>query len=104
MKSQLIFASVVILSAAAQTAVAGDAAAGEQAYLTRGCIGCHGPAGKSANPEIYPATAGRDEAFLIEQLNAFRDGKRVNPLMSPMSAGLTDADIANISAYLAAQK
>ena len=34
----------------------------------------------------------------------FRSGKRNNPLMSPMAAGLSDADVANIAAYIAAQK
>jgi cytochrome c553 len=105
MKFQLIFALVAILCGAVQVANAGgDAAAGEQAYLTKGCIACHGPGGKSANPEIYPVTAGKDAAFLVEQVKAFRDGKRSNPLMSPMAMGLTDDDIANLAAYLSAQK
>ena len=32
----------------------------------------------------------------------FSDGRRVNPMMTAMSKGLTDADIANLAAYYAA--
>ena len=104
MKLSMMLATAITLSIGAQAAIAGDAEAGAQTYLTKGCIGCHGPAGKSPNPAIYPSTAGMEEAYLVEQLKAFRDGVRNNPLMSPMSAGLTDDDIANLAAYLAAQK
>ena len=99
-----ILAATFTLTLSAQTAIAADVAAGEQAYLARGCIGCHGPAGKSPNPDIYPSTAGKDAAFITEQINAFRDGSRTNPLMSPMVMGLTDDDVANLAAYLSAQK
>lgn len=83
---------------------AGDVAAGEAAYLAKGCIGCHGPAGNSPNPAMFPKTAGLDAAYLKEQMLAYRSGTRSNPLMSPMSVGLSDADIENLAAYLAAQK
>lgn len=104
MKLSLTFATAFLLSMSIPSAMAGDAAAGEQAFLAKGCIGCHGPGGHSANPDVYPATAGKDEAFLVEQLKAFRAGDRSNPLMSPMAAALTDEDIANLAAYLSAQK
>lgn len=96
-----IFSLVLSLS---QAAWAADVKAGETAYVAKGCIGCHGPAGKSANPTAFPSTAGLDAAYTVEQLNAFRAGTRSNPMMSPMAAGLADEDIANIAAYLAAQK
>lgn len=104
MTKRRIFAAVLIAAGFAQPALAGDAAAGEQAYMARGCIGCHGPGGHSANPDVYPSTAGRSEAYLTEQLNAFRNGERQNPMMTPMVAGLTDDDVANLAAYLAAQE
>ena len=90
--------------AAAQPAAAGDAAAGEKAYAAKACIGCHGPAGTSANPSLYPTLKGQDEAYVAEQLNAFRTGARSNPLMTPMSTGLSDTDVADIAAYIASLK
>jgi cytochrome c553 len=38
---------------------------------------------------------------LVLQIKAFRDGDRKNMVMSPMAAGLSDTDIANLSAYYA---
>ena len=106
MKSKLVYSllAAVMALAGTQVSVAGDAAAGEQAYMSKACIGCHGPAGVSANTDIYPSLKGQTAAVITEQLNAFRSGKRNNPLMSPMAAGLSDADVANIAAYIAAQK
>ncbi len=104
MKLSIMLATAISLSVGTQAAIAGDAEAGAQAYLAKGCIGCHGPAGKSPNPAIYPSTAGKEAGYLVEQMKAFRDGKRVNPLMGPMSTSLTDEDIDNLAAYLSAQK
>jgi cytochrome c553 len=86
------------------SAVAGDVAAGEATYSAKGCMGCHGPAGNSPNPDMFPKTAGKEEGYLAAQLKAFRSGERSNPMMSPMAGGLTDEEIANLSAFLAAQK
>jgi cytochrome c553 len=64
------------------------------------CLACHGPA--SANPE-WPNLAGQGERYLTEQLKAFRDGKRSNPIMMPLVSGLSDEDVSDIAAYFAAQ-
>ncbi|MBN1379213.1 MAG: cytochrome c [Gammaproteobacteria bacterium] len=104
MNLQFIFATMAIVCVSTQVAMAGDSATGERAYLAKACIGCHGPAGKSANPDIYPNIAGKEAAYLVEQMKAFRAGTRANPLMTPMAAGLTDDDIANLAVYLSAQK
>ena len=36
---------------------------------------------------------------MIKQMKDFRDGERKDPVMAPMAAGLSDDDIANLSAY-----
>lgn len=82
----------------------GSAADGEKAYASKGCIGCHGPAGKSPNPAVFPVLAGKEVAYIKSSLEAFRSQKRSNPMMSPMAAGLSDADIANLAAYLGVKK
>jgi cytochrome c553 len=41
---------------------------------------------------------------LLEQLQEFKSGKRANAVMSGMAAGLSDADMKNIAAWLATQK
>lgn len=83
-------------------ALAGDAAAGEAAYNGKGCVGCHGPAGKSSNP-ANPALAGKSADVVSGALKDFKSGARQNATMSAMAAMLSDADVANVAAYLSAQ-
>ncbi len=94
--SSIVFASA--LAASAQV-MAGDAAAGKGAYAAKGCIGCHGAAGVSVVP-TYPSLKGKEAAWVQQNLTEFRSGKRQNPTMNAMAAGLTDADIANLAAYI----
>lgn len=80
---------------------AGDAAAGEGAFNARGCIACHGVAGKAPIAPNYPVIGGRDAAFISGELGRFRSGERQEPTMNALAAMLNDADIANIATYLA---
>ena len=80
---------------------AGDAAAGKGKSVM--CAACHGAAGVSAVP-TYPNLAGQKEAYLTKQLKDFKSGKRNDPTMKGMAAGLSDADIANLAAYYSSLK
>ena len=57
----------------------------------------------SINP-VWPSIAGQHEAYLDRHLKLFRDGLRENALMAPMAAGLSDQDVADLSAYYSGQK
>ena len=85
----------------ASSAVAGDAAAGKA--LSARCAACHGATGIGVGP-IWPNLAGQKEQYLVKQIKAFRDGTRVDPMMAPMVAALTDTDIDNLAAYYSSQK
>ena len=67
------------------------------------CVGCHGAMGVSANPE-WPNLAGQKDKYIMSQLKAFRGGVRKNPLMTPISAALSDTDIENLAAYFSGLK
>lgn len=88
----------VMLASSAVPAMAADVAAGKAKSAM--CVACHGAEGVSAVP-MYPNLAGQKEMYLVKQLKDFKSGKRNDPVMQPMSAGLSDADIANIAAYYA---
>ncbi len=90
-------AAVVFLVLAAP-AYAADPAAGEARAQT--CKACHGAQGISAVSSI-PSLAGQKDNFLQWQLVFFRSGRRVNEIMGPLAAGLTDEDVRNIGAYYA---
>lgn len=82
-------------------AAAADVSAGEKKAET--CGGCHGAKGNSTNPQ-WPNLAAQQSTYIINQLNAFKKGDRINPVMQPMAANLTDEDIANLAAYYSTQK
>ncbi len=67
------------------------------------CAGCHGLNGISLSPEI-PNLAGQKQAYLINQLKAFRSQTRMNPTMNAMAEDLTDQDIADLTAYFSGLK
>lgn len=92
------FIAIAALSLLSASSFAGDAAKGKEKSLT--CAACHGINGKSVVP-IYPHLAGQQEQYLVKQLTAFRDGQRTDPIMGPMAAPLSDADIADLAAYFA---
>ena len=96
MKKILTLVTVVALGMNSTVTFAGDAAAGKIKSAT--CSACHGQNGISTN-DIWPNLAGQKEGYLVAQLKAFRSGQRVNPMMAPMAAALSDADVANLAAY-----
>jgi len=60
------------------------------------CAACHGANGLSVVPDA-PNLAGQPRAYLVEQLKAFRSGKRPSETMSLMAKNLTEADIQQLS-------
>ena len=64
------------------------------------CAARHGQNVISANP-LWPSLAGQLEAYLAKQINAFRDGERVDVSMQPFVAKLTDQDVEDLAAYYA---
>jgi len=93
--------AVTLAALMASPVFAGDIAAGKA--KTAVCAACHGAMGVSAIP-MYPNLAGQKEAYLVKQLKDFKSGSRKDPVMAPMAMGLSDADIANVSAYYASLK
>ena len=96
MKKILSLSIVAVFCLAPASGIAGDAAAGKAKSAT--CAACHGANGISPN-DMWPNLAGQKEGYLKAQLKAFRDGQRNNPMMAPMAAPLSDADIDDLAAY-----
>lgn len=72
--------------------------------LAATCANCHGTDGRAAPGESMVTLAGRPAAETIEQLTLFRDGKRPATVMHQIAKGYSDAQIAAIAAYFAAQR
>ncbi len=90
---------------AAPAAAVADPMAGKALYehgdKERGitaCVSCHGKEGNS-KVLINPNLAKQHPEYIEKQLNAFKAESRHNASMNQVAGNLTDADIANISAY-----
>jgi len=89
------------LATASGSALAADAAAGRQKAMM--CAACHGPIGMGQTPDA-PHLAGQPEIYLAAQLKAFRSGARRHEVMNVMAKPLSDADIADLSAWFGSLK
>jgi cytochrome c553 len=67
------------------------------------CFACHGPNGNSQNPE-YPILAGQSWRYIYIELKDFKEGRRNDPVMSPMAASLSREDMIALGNFFAAQK
>ena len=67
------------------------------------CFACHGPNGNSESP-LFPILAGQSWRYIYIQLKDFKEGRRSDPVMSPMVADLTRDDMIALGNFFAAQK
>ncbi|TPG76408.1 c-type cytochrome [Pseudomonas arsenicoxydans] len=78
------------------------ASGGPWPQLNEACMLCHGYNGNTVT-QLYPRLAGQPAAYLAQQLRAFAEGQRTNPIMSPLAMSLSADDITGLAAYFAAQ-
>lgn len=87
------------LIASSMSAIAADA---HTRVLASSCLSCHGPDGKSNS--AMPSLAGLDKAYFVEQMKAFKTGKRPASVMHRHAQGYTDQEIEKMGEYFAALK
>ena len=66
----------------------------------RACVPCHGVLGIGVTPDA-PHLAGQPRIYVIEQLKAYRSGKRSSAVMNVIAKPLTDEDIAHLAEWYA---
>lgn len=110
MKLTATFTFAAVLATAAFSSFAGDSAAPAKRDLAKGeakftamCAACHAPDGNSVLP-ANPKLAQQHPDYLYKQLSEFKAGKRQNPVMMGMTAGLSDDDMKDIAHWLASKK
>ena len=87
----------------------GNIAAGEKLANSKiestgqACIDCHGKDGAVPLDPAYPVLAGQYQDYIAYSLQMYRDGRRQNVLMASQAKGLTDQQIADLSAYFASR-
>ena len=83
--------------ALAQEPAAGDPRAGRRIAGAQ-CAACHGNDGIAVLPEA-PNLAGQKAGYTAAQLRQYRSGERKHELMTVVSQGLSDAQIADLAAW-----
>lgn len=105
LKGARVFACTVLaLSSASSWAASPDQTPSLQVrQWAANCAACHGTGGRPVQGANVPGLAGTPAATLVEQLQAFKDGKRPATVMHQIAKGLSDAQIQAMADYFAAQ-
>lgn len=74
-----------------------DVAAGK-AIAERDCKACHGLDGRGTAPAI-PNLAAQPEHYLVESLNAYKEGRRVHAVLRDLTGHMSASDTLNVAAY-----
>ncbi|MGH8560565.1 MAG: c-type cytochrome [Nevskiales bacterium] len=84
------------------------AVAGEKLYrggnpetAVPACLGCHGPKGEGVAGSAYPRIGGQQPGYSEAQLRAYRDGSRKAPMMTLITARMTDDEMKALASYVA---
>ena len=96
--SRLVAAAIACVSLS--LAHSQDLAAGEQ--TAKACAACHGADGNPASGQ-FPTLAGQTWRYLYVELKDFKEGRRSNPIMSPMAQPLSREDMIAVANFFAAQ-
>src|ERR1700728_4277893 len=97
----VLLLSMPIRAATARAADGRDIAAGGSGRDAPACSACHGAQGEGQPGAANPRLAGLDSAYLIEQLNAFAEGRRDNETMPPIAKALTPDERQAIAKFYA---
>ncbi len=72
--------------------------------LAATCANCHGTDGRAAPGGAMVQLAGLPKDYIVNQMQAFRDGKRPATVMHQITKGYSNEQIDSIAAYFAARK
>jgi cytochrome c553 len=67
------------------------------------CANCHGTDGHTVKDSSVPSIAGLPRDYMVQQMLAFKNGTRPATIMHQISKGLSEAQIASMADYFAAQ-
>jgi sulfide dehydrogenase cytochrome subunit len=69
--------------------------------LAGNCANCHGTTGRSRG--AMPNLGGMPATYFVEQMRAFREGKRPATVMHQLAKGYSDAELAALAEFFARQ-
>lgn len=98
------FAAALLLTA---VSVYGQSGQSAQALQTRAlaatCANCHGSDGNAVPGQAMARLAGLQKNYIVEQMQAFRDGKRTATVMHQLAKGYSNEQIDALAGFFATQ-
>jgi cytochrome c553 len=70
---------------------------------TQTCVTCHGADGVKVVGPDHPILAGQQADYIVQALRDYKSGKRKNPIMSGIIAGVEPKDFEAIALYFSSQ-
>jgi len=70
---------------------------------TQTCVACHGAGGAKTVMPDYPILAGQRPDYLIQALHDYKSGRRKNPIMAGIVAGVKEQEFAAIAQFFSQQ-
>jgi len=83
--------------------VSGSAVADDVTTKIAACIACHGEEGNSTITD-NPILAGQSARYLYLQLKDYKEGRRLNPIMSAIASGMGKQDMWDLANYFSSKK
>ncbi len=71
-------------------------------YLASNCANCHGTNGATSVPGAFQL-AGQKADYIVEQLRAFKDGKKSATIMHQIAKGYSDEQVLALANYFSKQ-
>ena len=94
-----VLAALLVGLTLAPTHARADARAGQKKAEL--CVLCH----RGDHPEAWvPTLEGQHREYLVAQLKAYKENRRINPAMQTNTIGLNDRDMRDIADYFASRK
>lgn len=71
--------------------------------VTTTCVACHGSNGAKTIGPDYPILAAQYPDYIVQALREYKEGKRKNPIMAGIVAGIEDKDFQAIADFFGQQ-
>jgi cytochrome subunit of sulfide dehydrogenase len=107
LRNKIRLATILVASLSTIWMAAASAQTKDELYVASvaaTCATCHGTLGQAANGSAVVSLAGLSKDYIVAQMAAFKAGTRPATMMHQLSKGYSDAQIAMIATYFAAQK
>lgn len=69
------------------------------------CMSCHGPSGAGmpgggSEIQAYPRLGGQHQAYIVEQMNAYKSGQRKNTIMEDIANRMSEEDLKAVANFI----